>query len=90
MSVRDTRFLGFAALLWDELHTLYLADTADKTDPEHEEMRARYEQMDKQLIARRAYDLVKHTLDNIWEVHNPEILIGKTPDLTAWPEDEVT
>ena len=64
---RDTHFLGFAKLLFRELYGV--DDTVEYPVPER-------------LIARRAYDLVGHTLDHT----NPTIYgFDHIPDLTEWP-----
>lgn len=96
---RDTHFAGSASLLWDDMHTLYLADTADKTDPEHEATKARYEQMDKQRIAHYAYDLVAHTVEHTGvQQYDPatgkasasieEVIVRSIPDMKEWPEQQ--
>jgi hypothetical protein len=69
---RDTHFQGFARLLLTELQAEdYDISPTNDFAIEH--------------IAKRAYDLAYHVLDNIWEVHNPEVLLERTPDLTEWP-----
>jgi hypothetical protein len=77
---RDTHFSGFASRLWDKLHTLYLHETGKET----------YEQMDKQLIAQDAYDLVKHTIyhiDPYWlDALNFDEIPSRIPDFPAPPE----
>ncbi len=72
MSDRNTHFQGFARLLLTELQAEeYVISPTNDYAIEH--------------IAKRAYDLAYHVLDNIWEVHNPEALLERTSDLTEWP-----
>jgi hypothetical protein len=90
MSERDTHFQGFANLLMQEIDEQ--VGTVTKWGLEHDidsqekigqELSSRWQT----VIAQRAYDLAYHVLDNIWEVHNPEVLLERTPDLTEWPEN---
>jgi hypothetical protein len=78
---RDTKFSGFAKLLWREMLDLkgYIDESdswiyGDNESPEYE-----------QIIAQRAYDLVAHTLK-----HTPMAQdwteTDWIPDLTQWPE----
>lgn len=93
MSERDTKFMGFANLLWNDLHTLFMADTKDKDSLTYEEMRERYEHMDTTLIAQRAYDLVEHATKHIYKdaiytqaPNYDKFMLAIVPDLTQWPE----
>jgi len=87
-TLRDTQFAGFAKLLWEELLELrgrgYIDVANDMMD---EEWNAEY----RQIIARRAYDLVGHALENIdpndLDRLSPDERVLKMPDLTEWPEE---
>lgn len=75
---RDTQFAGFAELLWKELIA---------TDAE------RYGDQQRELIAQRAYDLVKHTTSYIGDCvanvfASVDEVVGMIPDLVEWPEQE--
>ena len=91
---RDTKFAGFAELvaqelkeqdlLWIGTHIRPLTDPPVDFD---------YEKV-KLILARRAYDLVKHTTDflDIYELnlaldhyYDWDYLLEQVPDLTAWP-----
>jgi hypothetical protein len=77
MSDRDTRFLGFAALLAAEIAN---TDGWMLVDVER-------------LIARRAYDLVQHTVESCHDREEDidcrmteEALFSGIPDLTEWEQ----
>lgn len=76
MSERDTHFLGFAKLLADELKVTGGYPISEV----------------KQLIARRAYDLVAHTIENTEHIDldrlSTEEHVPRIPDLTAWPREQ--
>jgi len=81
---RDKQFTGFACRLLQELlnQGAYVAISEWATGDD----RARSEQ----LIARRAYDLVSHTLCNtgpmMIDCYSHEEQIAAIPDLTEWPD----
>lgn len=89
MTDRDTKFAGFADLLFGEIARRYIAmfslrisGEEDKADMVAHEIR--------QLIAQRAYDLVAHTLHEIGidedAPFNDATTPADIPDLTKWPE----
>ena len=97
MIARDTQFAGFAKLLWDELveQRGYVDVDAywdDGIDP------INY----RQIIARRAYDLVKHTMIELscqgaLDFRDPDFdkyeyrageMVEIIPDMTEWPREE--
>ncbi len=73
---RDTHFVGFAKLLADELKVTGGYPISEV----------------KQLIARRAYDLVAHTLLNVshysMDALSSEEQIQEIPDMTELPKVE--
>jgi hypothetical protein len=77
---RDTQFQGFAKALMSELDAVSTTTYASL-----DKAREAYEL----AIARRAYDLVKHTLDHApvreWAMpcHGSDI-----PDMTEWPKEQ--
>ena len=74
---RDTQFAGFAKMLWQELyHEIdWQQDSGEGVE---------------QIIARRAYDLVSHTLLNtgpmMLDCYSHEEQVAAIPDMTTWPE----
>jgi len=87
---RDTHFLRSAKSVWENLHTLYMADTENKEGLTYEQARERYAQMDTTLIAQRAYDLAVHVIGQS-EMCSDRLAqtILSSPcftDLTQWPE----
>lgn len=76
---RDTQFEGFTNLLFDELREAWLVDW-------------KFNDSMRQIIARRAYDLVCHALSGISEgvetLSPEEIIAACVTDLTEWPEQE--
>lgn len=91
MAERDTHFLGFAKLLYqdicDELGDYFVIS---------EDLNERQKQAFLTLIAPRAYDLLWHALTNISTVGlehanlriDIDQVIDEVPDLTAWPEQD--
>lgn len=82
MSMRDTQFKAFAELLFGDFpwrFDLYIESSDDG-----------WEERWKQRIARRAYDLVSHTLLNVsmsdLDMLSHEECVQRIPDMTAWPE----
>jgi hypothetical protein len=73
VSTRDTQFAGFAELLAQEL-------IMEAQRPDRSELLL--------LLARRAYDLVKHTLltTDYPDRFNLTAAMQEIPDMTAWPE----
>lgn len=69
---RDTQFIGFAKLLMKDLDAVSTTTYASL-----DKAREAYEL----AIARRAYDLVGHTLDSVIDTYTPSI-----PDMTEWPD----
>jgi hypothetical protein len=78
---RNTKFQGFAKLLYEELATLPYIPLEGKG----------YSERMKQIIARRAYDLAVHVISNLstyeYEVLSPTEAVAMTPDLTEWPKE---
>jgi len=72
---RDTKFLGFAKLLSDEIQDALrvASDTENLFELEHK------------IIAQRAYDLALHIVDAVRETTLPESIVSDIPDLTEWP-----
>jgi hypothetical protein len=60
-NARDTQFQNFAELLWDELEQAMRQDFRGYI-PEGETKRAKHIPVWQGIIARRAYDLVSHSL----------------------------
>ncbi len=81
---RDTHFAGFAKLLWDEFE-----DLGHRLPPDFNFTPENWAWEVQQLVARRVYDLVMHTLFHSIDSFDPnydyELLEG-IPDLTTWPE----
>lgn len=82
--VQNERFAGFAELLFNDL---------DETDGVHiDTFREDWEEEWKQIIARRASDLVSHVLAEQIAIGNIEQgslenVIESVSDMTAWPEE---
>lgn len=83
---RDTKFLGFAKLLWKELETSISEDGQflyyfDGIQVEAATL----------VIAQRAYDLAMHTLKTVpigsFE-REQELAVFDVPDMTEWPTAE--
>lgn len=77
LRARDTQFLGFAELLFSDLPWGDI-----NIDMEQEGWKERW----KQLIAQRAYDLVKYAVSCTSDYVDE--WIGDIPDLTEWPDRE--
>lgn len=73
----DTRFQGFAELLFEELHQAGDVWFDDRW---------------KTVIARRAYDLVKHTILNIGpadlDILTTEECVQRVPDMDEWTKED--
>lgn len=88
---RDTQFAGFAEKLERDIH--FLAFGMYHNHKTGEEVK----QATRKMIARRAYDLVRHTvgysLEYVSECGHPMSgamgtrLLPSIPDLTKWPEE---
>jgi hypothetical protein len=88
MSSRDTQFAGFAKLLFDDLNNNACITLADHPDFDHLcELQDKINALTKLIIARRAYDLVAHVLNNEKLQWYPmeEISIEEIPDFTGLP-----
>lgn len=85
---RDTQFVGFACRLLQDLldQGAYVAISPWVTGGDSFKS--------EQLIARRAYDLVSHVLNNtgpyMIDCLSHEEQIAEIPDMTAWPEEAKT
>jgi hypothetical protein len=91
MTERNEHFKGFAKLLFDEL------DKRPKEiwfgfSPGDHKLPSDYEQIVKEIIAQRAYDLVSFASECINDKQleegmrlTPEYMIECIPDLTEWP-----
>ena len=83
---RDTHFQNFAKLLWDEL----MAVTDGYIDVSNDGFDDEWIEKHKAIIARRAYDLVKHTVLNIdehWLIALPyKEIPARIPDVFEWPK----
>lgn len=80
---RDDQFAGFAkSLVWEVINNDDAGfDTTDKFIAAWE-----------QTIARRAYNLARHTLEACSKQHRdygmePEIDMSTIPDMPTWPEE---
>ena len=87
---RDTQFHGFAKALWDELVRAngYGYIDVNKWDDDGIDPTNYI-----QVIARRAYDLVKHTLEHAEAIAFDRLSIGEhaeqyIPDLTELPKEQ--
>lgn len=95
MSARDTQFAGFARALLDEIESV----SADYSPPPGRYITGspKWEEVVRGIIARRAYDLVEHTLDACDQLESDagleshgftsDYLLSSIPDLTTWPEE---
>lgn len=79
MSDRDTHFLGFAKLLFREIKEEWNEDLS-------------FDATLHKIIARRAYDLVKHTIESTSHYDLDVLLsdehVAIIPDLTEWETNE--
>lgn len=90
--VRDTKFIGFASMLWDELEA---AIREKGFIPESEARRKEFLPIIERIIANRAYDLVEQSIQVANEhvtstggcLAMPEDLF-MIPDMITWPEEE--
>ena len=92
---RDTHFQGFAKLLYSDLANLFLVMYSYSTD--EEEQFAMAETVIKDVLARRAYDLVEQGCVAISDEQmrtgarlHPSAMLRVVPDMTAWPEPPST
>lgn len=82
---RDTQFAGFAEKLSQEIHDMACSFTI---------FPGAYvlKRMECEIIARRAYDLVMHTLWNVASIDMETLFIdemaAKVPDLTELPKEQ--
>jgi len=91
MSNRDTQFSGFAELLFNDLNNNACITLADHPDFDRlRELQDKINALTKLIIARRAYDLVAHCLNNEKLQWYPmeEVSIEEIPDLTELPNLE--
>lgn len=79
---RDTQFAGFAKTLWDELEQAIRQDFRGCI-PEGKTRRAIYIPLWQKLIARRAYDLACHIVENV-SAYN----VSSIPDMTELPKEQ--
>jgi hypothetical protein len=91
MNERDTQFKGFATLLRQDIFKQLQWLDFGFTPKQQESIDRAIEK----LIARRAYDLVKHAIEsctlqeeNVGARMNEDYLLSNIPDMTEWPEDE--
>jgi uncharacterized protein YbaA (DUF1428 family) len=81
---RDTQFQGFAKALWTEL------DERNFTSEACNPAMSMYRDEAITLIARRAYDLVKHTIENTehynLDVLSPDEHVERIPDMIELPK----
>ncbi len=79
---RDTHFKQFAEMLFEEFPWSFDICIESSEDG--------WEERWKQLIARRAYDLVVHTLSNTEHINldrlTEEEHAARIPDMVEWPE----
>lgn len=83
---RDTHFQGFAKLLWDDIEREIRATY--EFIPEGKRMRHDFLPIVHTLIAKRAYDLIAHTIDSLWPYINDKAVEpspADIPDLDEWP-----
>lgn len=96
-SERDTHFLGFADLLFDQLTPDLAALAGALNDDDIQEIHKR-KQAVKKLIAQRAYDLVYSAIEFLryspyyrpMQLSSTETWVHVIPDLTARPTDPGT
>lgn len=80
---RDTQFMGFAKLLWDEISDIMAEATAYGREYSINESEIEY------AIARRAYDFLKHGFreSDVWHRKGLDAAVQSIPDLTEWPSE---
>lgn len=84
---RDTKFQGFAKLLADDLYDAL--NTIDAFDDPCAPLWMLWSSVVEPIIARRAYDLVKHTIIELRHDDDryADDWTQKISDLTKWHED---
>jgi hypothetical protein len=86
--MRDTHFQGFAHLLQDELNNAWEYYARNLASISSEE----YKQEIALILARRAYDLVKHSIECAYpdwlDAHDYDDIPERITDLTEWPPTE--
>lgn len=91
MSDRDTQFQGFAKALVDELMSLELVYAGVTIDSPSSMSRYYREEWEK-IIARRAYDLVLHTVECVDMVDLARLfrqeIAERIPDMTELPKEQ--
>lgn len=85
MNKRDTQFAGFAEKLYQEIQEMACSY---RTAPSPEELKQR----ECEIIARRAFDLVLHTVWNVAPIDLERLFMhevaAKVPDMATWPEEQ--
>lgn len=94
VSERDTKFAGFAALVLKEIDDVIGQQAKDAREyglNDKTETACAHEL--GTLIARRAYDLVKHAIESIEHIDldrlSSEEQVGRIPDLSELPKEDV-
>ena len=102
---RDIQFAVFAKLLFDELYDQFNTLRCEEDDGDYEGRNKDAEQTRKNIqenIARRAYDLVNHTIielscQDALDFSNPNLdkyeyatneMVSIIPDMTEWPKED--
>jgi hypothetical protein len=80
LPARDTQFAGFAALVVEDLRL-------HGGFPMRPVNRSEVRPLIERIIARRAYDLVIHTLSHECDNNIEHCPIEEIPDLTRWPDE---
>jgi len=86
MADRDTQFAGFAQAIYDEM-TMNVILSENRHDADV----LRQEQL--RIMARRAYDLVEHTINHapVDEFEGDKGFDARDiPDMSQWPEEQST
>jgi len=85
-NARDTQFQGFAKALFEELHN---SEAVEWFEPRDDHWREEWQE----IIARRAYDLAFHAIDNSrsndmedWQTSQ---IIPYVPDMQYFPDVEM-
>jgi replicative DNA helicase len=90
MSARDTKFAGFAGMVFDELDLLFRDLASERA---HEDYVTADETVRniRQMIAQRAYDFAVHIIENTGprdlDVLSSGEHISRMPDMTSWLEE---
>lgn len=84
---RDTQFKGFASLILGEM--LQASKTySGLIDSES----STWQEAMQQIIARRAYDLIEHTICSenpiAHQCMSEDEIVASIPDLTEWPKEQ--